>query len=67
LKKEKVVHELCKMLGEVAGRMGSESSCICDQGGAINAIGEVPDAVISEMWELIADGYLHRKTRDIPR
>lgn len=55
--------QLCKMQGEVADRLGVKTICLCEVDS--NEEGEVPDEVISELWTLIADGYLFRHLREI--
>jgi hypothetical protein len=40
--------QLCKMQGEIAGRLGLETVCTCDED--IVMYGDVPDEVIEEMW-----------------
>jgi len=55
--------QLCKMQGEVADRLELKTICTC--GDTAEWVGEVPDEVISELWTLIADGYLFRHLREI--
>jgi hypothetical protein len=55
--------QFCKMQGEIADRLGLKTICTC--GDTAEYSGEVPDEVIDEMWELIADGYLFRHLREI--
>lgn len=58
--------QLCKMQGEVADRLGIRANCICG-GSEGDCVCDVPDEIINEMWELIADGYLFRYVREIFR
>lgn len=55
--------QLCKMQGEVAGRMGLETQCVCDH--AVREPGEVPDAVIEEMWRRLTHPFRNRGDRDL--
>jgi len=63
MNRQEASRQLCKMQGEVADRLGLETQCVCDH--AVHEPGEVPDEVISELWTLIADGYLFRHLREI--
>lgn len=57
--------QLCKMQGEIAGRLGLKTRCVCDDPHGATENSEVPDEVIAELWTLIADGYLYRHLRKL--
>ncbi len=56
--------QLCKMQDEVAGRMGLETQCVCDH--AVREPGEVPDAVIEEMWRRLTSSICGKLQYETP-
>mgnify|MGYP001130195034 CR=1 FL=1 len=67
MRESEAKRQLCKIQGEVADRLGVKSRCVCDDAHGFTENAEVPDEIISELWELIADGYLFRYVREIFR
>lgn len=65
MEKSEALNQLCKMQGEIAERLGLDTQCICEEPQGKPKGGGVPDEVISELWRLIADGYLYRHLREI--
>ena len=59
--------QLCKMQGEIADRLSLKTRCVCDDPHGATENSEVPDEVISELWTLLADGYLYRQLRELMR
>ena len=60
MKKEDALRQLCKMQGEIAGRLELETLCVCDDPKGLPKTGDVPDKVIEEMWRRLTDQRLEK-------